>query len=709
MASQTADIQALLQAGLTHYAAGDLNQAESAYRQVLAHKPDQPDALHLLGRIACDRGDHDVALAQLQRAVAQRPDAAIYHRSLAETYVAAGRPLDAIAAYQTSLRLKSPAPRVSNELGNLLAAAGRLDEAEAAYRAALAAEQDVSHAAYNLANLLRSRGALEEATTFYARAVAARPDFAEAHFNMGHVLANRSQWDAALTCYRRAFALKPESAIIAGGLATLLLDANRTDEAMQVLAQASNASRDPLGFRLRAQICLPRIYRSWDHIREVRARVTSGLDEFARTEGVIHNPPEVMTDALFYLAYAGDNDRPLMEAAHRLFRAHSPVLNYTSPHLREVRARKDSRIRIGMVSQHLWNHTIGKLNRGLIAQLDRSKFHVTVIHSADARHDDMRRAIDRAADEVVSVPADLAAAQKIIADLRLDLLHFPDIGMTPFTYFLAYARLAPVQTVSWGHPDTTGLDTIDYFLSFAAGEPEDADTAYSETLIRFARPSVFYEPDAYITERMPRADFGLPAEGRLYGCLQSLFKFHPDFDDILAGVIARDPGAWIVTVEGTNPAWKEILRRRWADRAPILCERVLFLPRQAEDRFKHLVANMDLLLDPVHFGGGNTFYEAMAQGVPTVTWPGHYFRGRIIVGLYRLLGLQDPPIVENLADYAEYAVALARDTARRNKISDFLRENGAALYRDNAAVREVESFFHAAVNAARKGETVSAF
>ncbi len=39
----------------------------------------------------------------------------------------------------------------------------------------------------------------------------------------------------------------------------------------------------------------------------------------------------------------------------------------------------------------------------------------------------------------------------------LDILFYPDLGMTPLTYFLAFARLAPVQCVSWGHPVTTGI------------------------------------------------------------------------------------------------------------------------------------------------------------------------------------------------------------------------------------------------------------
>ncbi|MHB1204555.1 MAG: O-linked N-acetylglucosamine transferase family protein [Rhodospirillaceae bacterium] len=474
--------------------------------------------------------------------------------------------------------------------------------------------------------------------------------------------------------------------------------------------RAGEAGAEKLGFLFRSYLLLPRIAESVEQIRDVRARLVQGLDELDRMDGVIHDPPALTNDAFFYLAYAGENDRPVMEAARRMFRAHSPVLNYVSPHIEQTRARRREKgrpIRIAFLSQFLCSHTIGRLNKGLIAGLDGTKFHVTVIHTAAAKRDAMREAIDRAADATVTLPADLAAAQRVVADLQLDLLHFPDIGMNAFTYFLAYARLAPVQTVGWGHPDTTGLDTIDYFLSFDTGEAEGAAAHYTETLVRFSRPSVYYEPDAKIDPKPARADFGLPGTGALYGCLQSLFKFHPDFDAVMAEVLERDPAGRIVLVDWVQPTWRELLRARWARTYPILMERVTFQPRLPGDRFRQLVSLMDVMLDPLHFGGGNTFYEALAQGVPTVTWPSPFLRGRLITGFYRLLGVEEGLIAQDVKDFAEMAVTLATNPTRRTEICAPLMERAATLYRDAAAVRELEAFFEAAVNADLNGKTIT--
>ena len=52
---------------------------------------------------------------------------------------------------------------------------------------------------------------------------------------------------------------------------------------------------------------------------------------------------------------------------------------------------------------------------------------------------------------------------------------------------LAAQRLAPVQCNSLGHPETSGLPTIDYFLSSDLMEPLDAARHYTERLVRLPK------------------------------------------------------------------------------------------------------------------------------------------------------------------------------------------------------------------------------
>src|SRR5690606_23806735 len=101
---------------------------------------------------------------------------------------------------------------------------------------------------------------------------------------------------------------------------------------------------------------------------------------------------------------------------------------------------------------------------GVIAAIDRARFAVTVFQIGGA-DDAVARAIRESAETWIALPDDLFAAQARIAEAGLDALLFTDIGMDPATWFLAHARFAPVQMSSWGHPLTSGIANVDYFVS----------------------------------------------------------------------------------------------------------------------------------------------------------------------------------------------------------------------------------------------------
>jgi protein O-GlcNAc transferase len=151
--------------------------------------------------------------------------------------------------------------------------------------------------------------------------------------------------------------------------------------------------------------------------------------------------------------------------------------------------------------------------------------------------------IDALAARVVEYPRSLFDARSAIAAEQCDVIFYPEIGMDELTYYLAFARLAPVQCVSWGHPVTTGIPAIDYFISARDLEPGGADSHYSERLVRLASPPTCYSRPSRPSAALDRESFGVPSDATLYLCPQSLFKFHPDFDAALAAIVREDPRA----------------------------------------------------------------------------------------------------------------------------------------------------------------------
>src|SRR5262249_40186223 len=154
-------------------------------------------------------------------------------------------------------------------------------------------------------------------------------------------------------------------------------------------------------------------------------------------------------------------NRELHERWARLFRAACPTLEWAAPHAQRYAGPGD-RIRIGLISKFLHDHSIGRTSRGFFDQMDRQRFEVSALFIPPICDDAVHQAIRSRADRAVVLPHDLARAREMVASLSLDVLFYQDIGMEPFSYFLAFARLAPVQCVSYGHPDTTGIPNMDY-------------------------------------------------------------------------------------------------------------------------------------------------------------------------------------------------------------------------------------------------------
>jgi predicted O-linked N-acetylglucosamine transferase (SPINDLY family) len=388
------------------------------------------------------------------------------------------------------------------------------------------------------------------------------------------------------------------------------------------------------------------------------------------------------------------DDRVLQEKMAAVCLKACPSLGWQAPGLGD-HARGDGRLRVGIVSRYLASHTIGNLTRGFVEGLDRERFEVVVIQ-AGGEQDAMATAIAAAADTAVRLPRQLRPARQMVADMGLDILFYPDIGMDPFTYFLAYARLAPTQLTTWGHPVTTGLPTIDWFVSADGLEPDGAEAHYTERLARLSRlPTSYRAPDSSRVPADPaecRRRLGIRADGTLYVCAQSLFKLHPDNDAVFGEILRRDPTGQLVLLEGQSARWSATLAARFGRVFPEALGRVWFMPRQSSDNYLTLLRAADAVLDPLHWTGGNSTYEAFALGAPIVTWQGAFMRGRVTAAAARQAGVPDM-IAADTAQYVELALRLAHDPAWRAELATRLRAGHVELFDDARAVRDLEAVF----------------
>ena len=734
--------RALVGTGFERHQGGDLSGARQCYEQALTIDQSNDDARYLLGTTMASEGDHASAIAAFSTVIANNPSIASFHHSLASSLRMTGRTLAACDAYAAAVVQAPGDPDYRNDYASCLTTLGRHEEAVVEFERTLALNPSEPSVLYNLANVLRELGQLDEAVIRYQQAVALNPqdaavlnnlglvyktqgdhakaehqfraaqaanaEFLDASNNLGVVLHLRKRVDEAIDVFRALIARAPDYAKAYANLGLALQDQGRYLEAAttyeQYLAQESS-----VGIQVRKATLLPVVPQSVAEIETSRARFVTEVSALFDHELRLDDPVVEVGTGAFYLAYHGLNNRELHALVGALYRQLCPSLKFTAAHCQPspllpdesasergnlAAGQRRQRLRVGFISKFMYDHSIGRTTSGLVANLCRDQFEVIAIFIAPFVNDAMSGFITESADEAVILPDDLARARERIAALQLDVLFFQDIGMEPTAYFLAHARLAPVQCLSFGHPDTTGIANMDYFVTSELFETADCEDHYSEQVFKLrgiASLAYYYRP-ALRDPPKRRVDFGLREDQHCYVCAQTLFKFHPDFDTTLRNILCADPDGVLVLVEASTAHLTALLQRRFETSLADVINRVVWVPGLSRADFLNLLAVCDVALDTLHFNGMNTSLEAFAVGTPVVTQPTALQRGRHTFGMYTRMGI-DACIARDAAHYVSIAVALGTDPAERERISAQILARNDCLYEDVQVVREFERFF----------------
>ena len=261
-------------------------------------------------------------------------------------------------------------------------------------------------------------------------------------------------------------------------------------------------------------------------------------------------------------------------------------------------------------------------------------------------------------------------------------------------------RLAPRQYAAWGHPVTTGHETIDAFLSCAAMEPEGADHHYTEKLVRLPGIGTRFRRQT-LPAPIEREAYSLPRDATLLLCPQSLFKIHPDNDALFARVLTANPRAMLVLFAGRHPVVTDQFMRRLArcfeQHGLPIRERTRVLPQLPHEDYLAVNLACDAMLDTMRWSGGQTSVDALDCGLPVVTLPGAMMRGRQSAGMLSLLGLSEL-IAAVVDDYVRIATRLCQDPSWRDQLAASIRERNGTLFDDSAPIEALEDFYREAVS-----------
>jgi Flp pilus assembly protein TadD len=199
-------VDQLFEQACLHHLAGRLAEAEAAYRQILLHRPNHADALHLLGALASQVGKHQVAIELIERAIAIIPPSPLFQCSLGNALQAGGQLGRAIEAYRQFLAFSPNDPQGWSNLADALHEVGRIDEAAQAYQRSLELGENLAFVHSNLANFQMEIGRVDQAISSFRRAIALEPRLIAAHYNLAQALLLKGDFQAGWAEYesRRA-------------------------------------------------------------------------------------------------------------------------------------------------------------------------------------------------------------------------------------------------------------------------------------------------------------------------------------------------------------------------------------------------------------------------------------------------------------------------------------------------------------------------
>ncbi len=619
------------------YRQGEAAEADDLLQRALVWEPENPTVWGNRVAVLLALGRTAEAIAAGEKAVALLPSSPTPYLNWSQALIQAQEWERALAGLETARQRFPENPQVWFHLGTLWHQRGHWEEAIAAFQEALRRDPAAPATYEGLGQALVAAGRFDVGVVALQEAVRREPT-AERWAALGNALAYQDNMEAAIAAWEQAYALDP--------------------------------SREVEWWRSR--LVLPAVYESAEAFAAWGERFAQNHRAWAAaTADCSPADPVVALGYNFYLAYRGEDVLPWLQVwGDRLADVTPPPPPPTRP-----------RRRIAFVSSYFCEHTIARLMTGWFDHWDRDRLEIC-LYQLGGQADEFTVFFAERSDAYhhATEPEDV---EEQLQQARPDVVIFPELGMNSQLLPLAARRWAPRQASTWMHPVTSGLPTIDFFLSSAAMEPADGDRHYRETLIRL--------PDLGIVPRFPvlpppcsRVELDLPEDRVLYLCAQSAYKYLPAEDELWAAIAQRVPTALFVCIASptgdyATGLWQQRLRRTFGRHGLDADRHCQFLRRLNHPQYLQLNQVCDVFLDGHSWSGGHTTLEAIACGLPVVTWPSGFMRGRHSLGILKVLGLTTT-VAANAQEYVDLAVQLGSDPGHRHALQTQMNERRDRLF-----------------------------
>ena len=351
------------------------------------------------------------------------------------------------------------------------------------------------------------------------------------------------------------------------------------------------------------------------------------------------------------------------------------------------------KIRVGYISPDFREHAVANFLTPLFKDFDAEKFSVTCY--ATGKSDFVTERFkkfkvswrDLAGKEPLLV-ANIIAEDKV--DILVDLSGHSQDSCLPI---LAY-KPAPVQISGIGYTATTGLNTVDYFLSDKICSPENLPTSFTEKILRVEPCHLCYAPD--LIHEMPAPATFAPVQKNhfvTFGSFNNFAKISEELLYLWRAILERVTNSRLILKNKlcSLDEGRKIIREKLSKMSFPL-DRVELRPYSPD--YLQQYCELDIALDTFPYTGGTTTCEALYMGVPVITLRGKTHGSRFGASILNAADLSEL-IAQSPMDYVNKAVQLSRRKELLEAYHIGLREHmqNSALMDSEKYIRSLEKIY----------------
>ena len=645
--TQDLTVAEAMQLAVDSHQTGDLKGAENMCRQILNALPQHGDALHLLGVIAHQQGEHQRAVELISRAASIDGKNPHYFNNLGVSLSALGRFEAAADSFRTALKLMPDSWEACFGLGEALRAQQKFDDAIESFERTVRLKPDHIEAHHNLGLTLLKSGAYDDAIFVFKAAIALNPELDALHNDLGLALHARGSYEEAISSFRRAVALSPGLYQALHNLALSLKELGKLDEAIATLQQAMHVKPD-----------FPEAYFSYGNVLHQQGQVPEAVASYRHALQLKPDFARAHSNLVYALNFLPDYTPETIFSEHLEWaRRHAaPLKPAIRPH-RNLRTQ-DRRLRVGYVSGNFRRHAVSYFFEPVLVNHDRDRLSIfcySDVGQPDAYTERMRNC--RCVWRDIAGQSDEAVARLIAGD-EIDIL--VDLsGHTDGHRLLMFARKpAPIQVTWNGYANTTGMDVMDYRITDALADPPGmTEHLHTEQLVRLPEIYMAYQPPETSPPVGPPPSL---ANGYVtFGSFNAVSKITPQVIAVWAQILKALPAARLLILTVPEGGTGVRMEQAFAGHG-VGAERLELSGRLPFQQFLAAHQRVDVALDPFPFNGTTTTCQTLWMGVPLITLAGRSHVARVGVSMLSNLGLERL-IARDEREYVSLAVALAQD------------------------------------------------